>query len=144
MSHLAFVCPGQGSQAVGMGRTLAEESAAAAAVFAAADAALGESISDLAWNGPADRLDLTENAQPAILAASVAILAGLTERWAASAPPGEGPAVGRIATLRRRYHELGAANPYAAEEHAEVRQRLADLESQRDDPRPCRRHPPRP
>jgi [acyl-carrier-protein] S-malonyltransferase len=83
MSHLAFVCPGQGSQTVGMGRVLAEESEAAAAVFAAADTALGESISDLAWNGPADRLDLTENAQPAILAISVAILAGLRERWAA-------------------------------------------------------------
>src|SRR5258708_1627871 len=83
MSLLAFVCPGQGSQTVGMGRALAEESAAAAAVFAAADAALGESISDLAWAGPADRLDLTENAQPAILATSIAILAGLRERWAA-------------------------------------------------------------
>src|SRR3954451_22809180 len=81
MRHLAFVCPGQGSQAVGMGRTLAEESEAAAAVFAAADAALGESISDLAWDGPADRLDLTENAQPAILAASIAVHAGLRERW---------------------------------------------------------------
>ena len=66
-----------------MGRTLAETSPAAAAVFAAADAALGESISDLAWDGPADRLDLTENAQPAILATSIAILAALGERWAA-------------------------------------------------------------
>jgi [acyl-carrier-protein] S-malonyltransferase len=66
-----------------MGRTLAESSAAAAAVFAAADRALGEPISELAWNGPADRLDLTENAQPAILATSMAILAALRERWAA-------------------------------------------------------------
>jgi [acyl-carrier-protein] S-malonyltransferase len=66
-----------------MGRALAESSAAAAAVFAAADRALGEPISDLAWNGPAERLDLTENAQPAILATSMAILAGLRERWAA-------------------------------------------------------------
>ena len=83
MSHLAFVCPGQGSQSVEMGRELAGQSPAAAAVFAAADAALGESISDLAWNGPTDRLDLTENAQPAILAASIAILEALRERWAA-------------------------------------------------------------
>ena len=83
MSQIAFVCPGQGSQAVGMGRTLAQASPAAAAVFAAADAALGESISELAWDGPADRLDLTENAQPAILATSIAILAALRERWAA-------------------------------------------------------------
>jgi [acyl-carrier-protein] S-malonyltransferase len=66
-----------------MGQTLAQTSPAAAAVFAEADAALGESISELAWAGPADRLDLTENAQPAILAASIAILAALRERWAA-------------------------------------------------------------
>jgi chromosome segregation protein len=57
----------------------------------------------------------------------------LTERWAGTPSPGQAPPVGRIAALRRRYHELGAANPYAAEEHAEVRQRLAELESQRDD-----------
>ena len=75
--------PGQGSQSVGMGRALAETSPAAAAVFAAADAALGEPISTLAWDGPAERLDLTENAQPAILATSIAILAALRERWAA-------------------------------------------------------------
>src|SRR6185503_178685 len=67
----------------GMGGTLAQTSPAAAAVFAAADAALGGSISALAWEGPADRLDLTENAQPAILATSIAILAALRERWAA-------------------------------------------------------------
>ena len=83
MSHLAYVCPGQGSQTPGMGKTLAEASPAAAAVFAEADTALGEPISELAWAGPADRLDLTENAQPAILAASIAILAALRERWAA-------------------------------------------------------------
>jgi [acyl-carrier-protein] S-malonyltransferase len=83
MSHIAFVCPGQGSQALGMGASVAESSPAAAAVFAAADAALGEPISALAWDGPADRLDLTENAQPAILATSIAILAALRERWAA-------------------------------------------------------------
>jgi [acyl-carrier-protein] S-malonyltransferase len=84
MPPLAFVYPGQGSQSVGMGRSLAETSPAAAAVFEAADRALGEPISDLAWNGPAERLDLTENAQPALLAASFAILAALRERWAAA------------------------------------------------------------
>lgn len=83
MSQLAFVCPGQGSQTLGMGRDLATASPAAAAVFAAADRALGESISDLAWEGPTERLDLTEQAQPAILATSIAILAALRERWAA-------------------------------------------------------------
>jgi [acyl-carrier-protein] S-malonyltransferase len=83
MQQLAFVFPGQGSQAVGMGRALAQGSPAAAAVFAATDRALGEAVSDLAWDGPGERLDLTENAQPAILAASIAILESLRERWAA-------------------------------------------------------------
>jgi [acyl-carrier-protein] S-malonyltransferase len=83
MSHLAYVCPGQGSQAVGMGKVLAETSPAAAAVFAAADAALREPVSRTAWDGPAEALDLTENAQPAILATSIAILEALRERWAA-------------------------------------------------------------
>ena len=83
MTSVAFVFPGQGSQSVGMGRDLAEGSAAAAAVFAAADQALGEPVSALAWDGPADLLDLTEHAQPAILATSIAILAGLRERFAA-------------------------------------------------------------
>lgn len=84
MSPYAFVFPGQGSQSVGMGRDLALSSPAAAGVFAAADAALGEPISDLAWNGPVDRLDRTENAQPALLATSMAILACIRERWAAA------------------------------------------------------------
>ena len=83
MSSIAFVFPGQGSQSVGMGSALAASSPAAAAVFAAADAALGESISRLAWEGPAETLNLTENAQPALLATSIAYLAALRERWAA-------------------------------------------------------------
>lgn len=82
MPTIAYVFPGQGSQSVGMGRDLATSSPAAAAVFAAADAALGESISTLAWDGPAERLDRTENAQPALLAASIAILEALRARWA--------------------------------------------------------------
>ena len=74
MSTLAFVFPGQGSQAVGMGRALARTSPAAAAVFREADAALGEPLSRLSWDGPAEALDLTVNAQPALLAASIAFL----------------------------------------------------------------------
>lgn len=89
MTQLAFIFPGQGSQSVGMGQALAERSPAAAAVFTAADRALGESVSAIAWDGPADRLDLTEHAQPAILATSIAILEALLERWKAEglAPP---------------------------------------------------------
>ena len=84
MRSIAFVFPGQGSQAVGMGRALVEASPAAAAVFAAADDALGEAISRIAWEGPAEELDRTERAQPALLAASIAYLEALRERWAAA------------------------------------------------------------
>jgi [acyl-carrier-protein] S-malonyltransferase len=82
MQTYAFVFPGQGSQAVGMGQSLADHSETAATVFRDADAALAEPISRLAWDGPADALDRTENAQPALLATSIAYLAALRERWA--------------------------------------------------------------
>lgn len=83
MTNVAFVFPGQGSQSVGMGAALAAASPAAAAVFAAADSALGEPISRLAWEGPEDELNLTENAQPALVATSIAYLEAMRERWAA-------------------------------------------------------------
>lgn len=92
MSAIAFVFPGQGSQSVGMGAALAAASPAAAAVFKAADAALGEPISRLAWEGPAETLNLTENAQPALLATSIAYLEALRERWAARHAAGGDPA----------------------------------------------------
>ena len=85
MHPYAFVFPGQGSQSVGMGRALAAASPSAAAVFADADAALGAPITALAWDGPAEDLDRTENAQPALLATSVAYLAALRDRWAGAA-----------------------------------------------------------
>jgi [acyl-carrier-protein] S-malonyltransferase len=65
-----------------MGKALAESSPAAAAILAEADDALGESISRLAFDGPAEQLDLTSNAQPALVAVSIAFLAALRERWA--------------------------------------------------------------
>jgi len=83
MTTSAFVFPGQGSQSVGMGQALAAASPAAAAVFATADAALGEPISRLIADGPAEILDRTENAQPALLATSIAYLAAIRERLAA-------------------------------------------------------------
>ncbi|MDQ2078839.1 ACP S-malonyltransferase [Xanthobacteraceae bacterium Astr-EGSB] len=70
----AFVFPGQGSQAVGMGKALADEFAVARAVFDEVDDALGERLSTLMWEGPADALTLTENTQPALLAVSLATL----------------------------------------------------------------------
>jgi [acyl-carrier-protein] S-malonyltransferase len=84
MDRIAFVFPGQGSQSVGMGKALAAVSPAAAAIFAEADEALNEPISRLVFDGPAEQLDLTVNAQPAIVAVSVAFLAALRERWAAA------------------------------------------------------------
>src|SRR6478736_6388818 len=69
---IAFVFPGQGAQQVGMGQSLASRFDICRETFAEADAALGESLSTLCFDGPADRLQLTENTQPAILAVSVA------------------------------------------------------------------------
>src|SRR6478752_7733732 len=70
----AFIFPGQGSQAVGMGKALADAFAPARAVFEEVDAALGEKLTDIMWNGPAETLTLTENAQPALMAVSIAAL----------------------------------------------------------------------
>ncbi len=80
----AYLFPGQGSQYVGMGRALAEVSAAAREVFRQADEALGRPLSELIFEGPEEALRLTENTQPAILTASVACLRALEE---AGAPP---------------------------------------------------------
>jgi [acyl-carrier-protein] S-malonyltransferase len=71
---IAFVFPGQGSQTVGMGKSLADNFASARAVFDEVDAALGQKLSDLMWNGPEDQLTLTENAQPALMAVSLAAM----------------------------------------------------------------------
>ena len=65
---------GQGSQVVGMGKALADTFAAARDVFGAVDEALGEKLTAVMWEGPADRLTLTENAQPALMAVSLAAM----------------------------------------------------------------------
>ncbi|NIZ61634.1 [acyl-carrier-protein] S-malonyltransferase [Sedimentitalea sp. CY04] len=73
----AFVFPGQGAQTIGMGKALAEAYPAAKAVFDEVDAALGESLSNLIWEGDIETLTLTENAQPALMATSIAALRAL-------------------------------------------------------------------
>jgi [acyl-carrier-protein] S-malonyltransferase len=91
---IAFIFPGQGSQKVGMGRALADAFPICRATFDEADAALGEALSRVIFEGPEDQLTLTENAQPAILAVSVAayrVLAsrGLTPAFVAGHSLGE-------------------------------------------------------
>lgn len=73
----AFIFPGQGSQSVGMGKALADAFAPARRVFEEVDDALSQKLSKLMWEGPQDDLVLTENAQPAIMAASYAVIAVL-------------------------------------------------------------------
>jgi chromosome segregation protein len=79
---------------------------------------------------PAPDVDTTVDADTADLEAALAHLAG---RWVQDPPPADLPAPGRLARLRRQYHELGAANPYAVEEFAELRTRLESLETQAAD-----------
>lgn len=79
MGQIAFVFPGQGSQAAGMGKALHESFETARAVFAEADAVLGFPLSQLCFQGPDEQLKLTENTQPAILAVSVAAFRVLSE-----------------------------------------------------------------
>jgi [acyl-carrier-protein] S-malonyltransferase len=71
---VAFTFPGQGSQAVGMGKDLADNFAEARAVFEEVDEALGQKLSDIMWNGPEETLTLTANAQPALMAVSMAVI----------------------------------------------------------------------
>jgi [acyl-carrier-protein] S-malonyltransferase len=71
---IAFVFPGQGSQSVGMGKALAENYPAARSVFAEVDSALDDKLSAVMWDGPIETLTLTENAQPALLATSIAVM----------------------------------------------------------------------
>src|SRR5262249_47269323 len=81
----AFTFPGQGSQTVGMGQALAQSYPAARTVFEAVDDALGESLSRVMWEGPEAELTLTQNAQPALMAVSLAALAVLRTEFGAEA-----------------------------------------------------------
>jgi [acyl-carrier-protein] S-malonyltransferase len=80
MGKVAFVFPGQGSQAVGMGKAAFDQEPLARETFEAADSALGESLSGMCFDGPEDALKLTANTQPALLTVSVALFRALGER----------------------------------------------------------------
>ncbi len=98
----AFVFPGQGSQAVGMGKDLAETFAEARALFQEVDDALGRNLSKIMFEGPEDELRLTENAQPALMAVSLAVMAVLREHGfdlAASAKFVAGHSLGEYSAL---------------------------------------------
>lgn len=77
---IAFTFPGQGSQTVGMGRNLADAFSEARAVFDEVDEALGQKLSQIIWEGPEDRLTLTSNAQPALMAVSLAAIRAMEAR----------------------------------------------------------------
>lgn len=103
----AFVFPGQGSQAVGMGRDLAASYPTAQAVFDEVDEALGEKLSAVILDGPAETLTLTENAQPALMAVSMAALRALDAELGR-----EGAAIGKAAFVAG--HSLGEYSALAA------------------------------
>lgn len=96
---LALLFPGQGSHFVGMGRDAFDASAAARATFEAADDALGFSLSGLCFEGPEDRLQLTENQQPAILTTSIALLRALEEQAEPGAAYLAGHSLGEYSAL---------------------------------------------
>ncbi len=96
---VAFLFSPQGSQAVGMGRDLAEASAAARNVFEEADATLGWSVSKTCWEGPEERLSDTRQTQPCLLTASVAGLRALEERSMSRPSVVAGHSVGEYAAL---------------------------------------------
>jgi [acyl-carrier-protein] S-malonyltransferase len=96
---LALLFSPQGSQVVGMGRDLAERSAAARSVYDEADRVIGWSVSETCWDGPQERLDDTRQTQPCLLATSVAALRALQERAALSPAIVAGHSVGEYAAL---------------------------------------------
>src|SRR4030095_4888063 len=95
----AFLFPGQGSQAVGMGAALAEASRAARDVFDEVDEALGQNLSRLMGGGPGEDLEVTANAQPAIMAHSIAVLRTLGVELADKADFVAGHSLGEYSAL---------------------------------------------
>ena len=121
----AFTFPGQGSQAVGMGKALAEAFPAARAVFDEVDAALGEKLTAIIWDGPAETLQLTENAQPALMAVSLATLrvleteagfsVGRDAAFVAGHSLGEYSGAGRGRQPQHQRYRAPAAHPRAGD-----------------------------
>jgi [acyl-carrier-protein] S-malonyltransferase len=111
----AWLFPGQGTQEVGMGKSLASESPAARACFERADRALGFALSKLCFEGPLEELTLTKNAQPAILTASIAALAA----WREAVPRLENPHFAAGHSLGE-YSALVAAGALAFEDAVRI------------------------
>ena len=101
---VVLLFPGQGSQKPGMARDLVDALPAARDTFAAVDAALGEPLSTLCFDGPADTLTLTHNAQPALLAHGAAVWAAARERIAPSVRAAAGHSLGEFTA----YHAAGS------------------------------------
>lgn len=122
MNPLIVLCPGQGAQAVGMGKAWAEKSPEARGVFEAADrilgSRLGAPLSELCFNGPAERLNQTDVSQPAIYVSSVASWRGLLAKW--SAGNGEVPLAATAGLSLGEYTALHVAGAVSFEDGLEL------------------------
>ncbi len=114
---VAFVFPGQGSQAVGMGKALAEKFSAARVVFSEVDEALSQNLSHLMWEGPEAELTLTENAQPALMAVSMAVVRVLEAEYGITIAGGASCVAGHSLG---EYSALAAAGTFSLDDAARL------------------------